>query len=496
MKHIKHWAGVLLALVMTLAAASVPAMAGAELSSPGGQIDLSRNAITVTNYTSGATYSIYKMLDLVVNDEKTAYSYTVNSNWKDFFTGTSEGAKYVNIDDVGYVTWKDGMGDADDMIAFGKAAAQYAAANNLDSIKNPITPVGFEKGIVFGDLDSGYYLITSTLGSKTIVLTTPSNKEVTVQEKNAQPTIDKKVKENPTGEWGDKNDASVGDTVEFRTTVHAKPGALNYVLHDVMSEGLTLNQNSIEIKVGETTLTKGTDYNVSFENSDKCDFEITFIKTYLDKISEDTDIVVTYSAVLNDKAVISTDANTNKTKLDYSAKTNTSTAWDQTETYTYKFDLVKTDNSDKVLTGATFKLYDAQTGGKEIALVKESDGSYCVATPNEIGAEGFTAATIEAGKVTIKGLDSGTYYLEEVTAPAGYNKLKDRVKVEINGANLDATIESDTWTAGGVQVVNKTGTELPETGGMGTTLFYAVGGTLVLAAVVLLVTRKRMNDKG
>ena len=160
------------------------------------------------------------------------------------------------------------------------------------------------------------------------------------------------------------------------------------------------------------------------------------------------------------------------------------------------FDIIKTDSSMKVLNGAKFELYDAQTAGNKIDLVKVSDGVYRVATATEKGAEGFTSAVIEAGKATVKGLDANTtYWLEETEAPAGYNKLAGREKVEIVETNLTTTMTGDTWANdnGGVQITNKAGALLPSTGGMGTTIFYVLGSILAVGAIVLLVTKKRMN---
>ena len=160
------------------------------------------------------------------------------------------------------------------------------------------------------------------------------------------------------------------------------------------------------------------------------------------------------------------------------------------------FDIIKTDSSKKVLTGAKFELYDAVTGGSKIDLVKVSDGVYRVATATEKSTEGFTSAVIEAGKATVKGLDANTiYWLEETEAPAGYNKLASRVRVEIEEANLTTTMTGDTWATGngGVQITNQAGTELPSTGGMGTTIFYVLGSILAVGAIVLLVTKKRMS---
>ena len=166
-----------------------------------------------------------------------------------------------------------------------------------------------------------------------------------------------------------------------------------------------------------------------------------------------------------------------------------------TETYTFMFDIIKTDSSLKVLNGAKFELYDAAVNGNKIALVKESEGVYRVATAAEKRADNFTSAVIEAGKVTVKGLDSGTYYLEEIEAPDGYNMLAGRVAVTITNANLTTNMTGDVWVEGngGVQITNNTGAELPSTGGIGTTIFYVVGGILVVGAAVVLTTRKRME---
>jgi len=487
----KKFASLLLALVMVFAMATTAFAAN---------IDLGRNAITVNNVAAGETYKLYKMLDLVVNDESnpSAYSYTVNSAWADFFkaaegeTPAGVGRTYVEIDVQGYVTWKDSA----DVAEYGKAAAKFAADNNLTALQT-ITPKGFEKGIVFSNLDSGYYLITSTLGTQVIVLTTPKNPKPVVNEKNSSTTIDKKVKEDYDNSWGNENTAEIGQTVEFKTTIHAKKGAKNYVLHDEMSEGLTLNASSIKVQVNNVDLAAASYEVKTSDLTDSCDFEITFKQTYLDSITADTDIVVTYSAVLNEKAVISIDANTNKTKLDYGD--NSKTEWDETKTYTFKFDIIKTDSDKKLLTGAKFELYDAETNGNKIALVKESEGVYRVATSEEQKATNFTSAVIEAGKVTVKGLDANTsYWLQETEAPAGYNKLAGRVEVKIENSNRSTTFDAsknDPWkeTDGGVQITNNTGTELPSTGGIGTTIFYVLGSVLALGAAVLLITKKRMS---
>lgn len=458
---------VLLALVMTLAL-SVTALAAGE------------GSITVDNAVNGKTYTIYRIFDLNShsNDYK-AINYKVSEKWKGFFEANAEGLKYVDIDGQGYVTWKKNASAAD----FAAEAIKFAKAN---SIVNDGDAVAANGKVEFKNLTLGYYLVQSDLGALCSLDTTMPN--VTIEEKNGVPTVDKKVKEGEA--WGKTNDANIGDTVNFQTTINVIDGQpKNYVLHDKMSAGLTFKAESVVVKVGNRTLTAGTDYTlVTAGLTDGCTFEIRFT----DGTLKANDVVkVTYSAILNEKAVIAGVGYPNETQLTYG--NNAHTEWDKTTTYTYKFDLVKTKADNTLLTGAEFKLYDAKTGGNEIALVKEADGTYRVATGAEKNAEGFQSATIEAGSVTIKGLDSGTYYLEEIKAPAGYNVLAERVEVKIDGANLDATMNGDSWSSGGVHVINQSGTELPSTGGMGTTIFYVLGGVLMAGAFVLLVVRKRMR---
>lgn len=486
MKHTKKLVSLLLTLVMVLSM-SVNVFA-AENGSAG------KGSITIENAVEDQTYSIYRLMDLESYSKNEAYSYKAAEKWEAWLKTQTT---YVSFDEQDYVSWVEGA----DAAAFAKAALAYAKENNIDPDAPKQTKT--ESGIVkFENLALGYYLVDSSLGILCSLDTTDD--AVTMQEKNEVPTVDKKVKEG--NNWGSESTVKIGDTVEFMTTIHAKQGAQNYVLHDQMTEGLTLDPDSIKVQVGESTLEKDKDYTVLTDNDvpepeikDSCTFEIKFTQAYLDTITEATDIVVTYSAVLNEKAVIADKTNDNKTKLDYGD--NSSTEWSETTTKTFQFDIVKTDSAKKLLSGAEFELYTSKTGGEKIALVKEKDGSYRVATAEESGKEGFTSAVIEAGKVTVKGLDAAIYWLEETKAPAGYNKLPGRVEVNLidetktdlpDGKNLTATMNGDKWE-GGVQIINNTGTELPSTGGIGTTIFYAAGSVLVLAAVVLLVAKKRMN---
>lgn len=495
MKHTKKFVSLLLTLVMVLAMASTTFAADAT------------GTITINNPVNGETYNAYLMFELESYNTNTgAYAYKITEDWREFVT-TGYGKAYFAVDDQDYVRLKDGVTIADNSetaATIAKKAVAYAASKKL----TPAAILKKDNNYTVTDLTLGYYVVDSSLGALCGLTTTEPS--ATISEKNEVPVPDKTVKEDSDNTYGDSNTAQIGDTVEFKTVIHAKKGAQNYVLHDQMEEGLTLDQNSITVKVGETELSKGTHYTVDFNvpcqdengNDAICDFEITFYNDYLDNISGDTNIIVTYKAVLNEKAKIADATNDNDTKLDYGD--GSYSEWDTTTTMTFMFDIIKTDSSFKVLDGAEFELFDQETNGSKINLVEIEKGLYRVATSEEVEESGFSSAVIKTvnGKATVKGLDfdsKTSYWLEETKAPAGYNKLSGRVEVKSENSNLTTTMDKDdnTWGSGdgGVHITNNTGAELPSTGGMGTTIFYIIGSVLVLAAVVLLIVRKRMSDR-
>ncbi len=171
---------------------------------------------------------------------------------------------------------------------------------------------------------------------------------------------------------------------------------------------------------------------------------------------------------------------------------------DETKTYSYSFDLVKTDNSNKLLAGAQFELYTNKNCTDKVALVKVGN-DYRVASATEKATTKFTSAVIvsnDTSKITVNGLKGETsYWLKEIKAPEGYNELEEPYEFIMGADNMSATLNGTQWGDGGVHVINNAGTVLPSTGGMGTTVFYVVGGGLMAVAVVLLVTKKRMENK-
>lgn len=475
MKHTRKLVSFLLTLIMVLSM-SVTAFAAEQGTTNEGKI-------TINNAVAGETYSIYKIMDLESFSKGQAYSYKAVSAWETWLRSQSA---YVTFNTEDYVSWVKNA----DAEAFAKAALAYAK-ENADTITATDAKTAENATVTFENLTLGYYLVDSSLGALCFLDTT--DKEVEIEEKNTVPTIEKKVQE---GEiWGASNTAKIGDTVNFMVTIHGKKGAENYVLHDTMSDGFTFN-GSVTVKVNDVDLA-AENYTLKTENlTEAGTFEIAFTKEYLETMNADTDIVITYSATLNSNAAIYENTNDNIAKLTYGDASETAEA--KTTTATLQFDIVKTDSSNKLLSGAEFKLYDAQTEGNEIPVVKESEGVYRVATEEEKTAPEFVSVVIEAGKVTVKGLDANTsYWLEETKAPAGYNKLPGRVEVKMETGNLTAVMNEDNtqWVSGGVHIVNNTGTELPSTGGIGTTIFYVAGSVLVLAAVVLLITKKRMSTE-
>lgn len=515
MKHGKKLLSVLLALVMTIVLA-IPAYAAQEGPTP----ELPTGTITIQNAHPNQTYSIYQILYLEsYNATSGAYSYKANSVWKSWVEDTNGGGKYLTTDSQGYVTWKK---DAS-VEAFVKDALAHAQTegsgitNDGQMTAGEATAPATTTTVMFSNVKPGYYLIDTTTGSLCSVTTTDPN--ATVEDKNKVPPVKKQVQEDSDSSWGDSDTAQIGDTVNFQTTITAYKGAQNYVLHDQMSDGLTLNATEIKDNDSETVigvdgikitqsdvdpdynaLKYGEDYTINLSPTDNCDFEIIFTQDYLDSITENTNLVVTYSATLNNKAVIfdekNTEKNTNKTQLQYGD--NNRTEWSETTTETFKFQVVKTDDKNKLIDGAEFQLYTQKTGGTPLVLVDNSDGTYRVATSED--TDTTTTIVVKDGQAVVEGLDSDSatkYYLEETKAPAGYNKLEGRTEITMNKGNLLAQIShdsksgDDTWTSGGVQITNKTGAELPSTGGMGTTVLYIVGGVLVVGAVILLVVKRR-----
>lgn len=464
-----------------------------------------KGTITITNAKEGETYKLYKILSLesysyTGNDKDNgnyAYTLTGDTKWDNFIE--TKATDYFEFDKTNtYLTWK-GSTDETRVKEFAQLALKYARtkSNNVQ----PLKEVERTKSstVKFDDLDLGYYLVDSSVGSLCVLNTT--NPDLTIAEKNGVPSVEKGVSNIQNGTYESTNNASIGDTVYFQTTITAQPGAQNYVLHDKMTKGLTLKNDSIVVKKGESPVAT-SDYTLKTSGFiDGCTFEIVFVQTFCDGLQKDEKITVTYSATLNANAVIGNDANTNtnKTLLSYGDSQKTTEV--TTNTKTFKMDVFKyTENrNDKTKKdGLADAVFTLKKVGKTntINFVKETPDEingdiYRVAKTGETGTV-TTITSPDSGKFTIKGLSAGTYKLEETKQPAGYNKLSGPVTVVID---MDGKVTVGGTEVTQVDVENKTGTVLPSTGGMGTTMIYLIGGVLVLGSGVVLATKRRVKGK-
>lgn len=502
-KAIKKLLAALLAVAM-LCAMAVPAFAAS--SSNDGKI-------TINNAVSGQTYTIYRILELEYDQTNNAYRYTAVEAWNTFINTRSSDLKVDNA--TGTVTWvnSDKNNNSSAIQNFADAAGKWASDN---TIANDGFKTASGSTVTFTDLPLGWYLVVSSLSNGAICSIGTTDKEVTINEKNGAPTVDKEVLEDSTNTYGKGNDADVGDTVTFRATIKVTDGdPKNYVLHDKMSDGLTFKGITSVTRTNagtstSDTLNENTHYTLKQGAGVTVDPNCTFELAFKENVLKPNDVVVVeYTAVINEKAVIGSTGNPNEATLEY--KDGTRGTSSSTKTYTWKIDIYKyfqdSAGTKKPLKDATFVLY-RQNSSNTPEYAKIS------ADKIEWGTEKEQATPLTSdkeGKIAISRLDADTYYLEETKAPTGYNPLTSPIEIKIEHSTMNETSASATITykqqgtedsatnitstENRVEVENKTGTTLPSTGGMGTTLFYVIGGGLMVAAIVLLVTKKRMENK-
>ncbi len=447
--------------------------------------------ITIENAADGATYEIYKMLDFVPSNATGDKGiYTIVNGWADFFAA-EPATNYFTVTTANgqtTVAAKDGITAVDQTLA--KAAIEYAETKSIAATK---TATANGSAVEFTALDLGYYAIDTSLG--TLCALTNTNSEFTATEKNEKPEIDKVVQEDADNSWGKVNDADIDQTVNYKATVTVAEGAVNYVMHDKMSEGLTFG-GEVTVKIGETEVAESNYTLKTTGITDGCTFEIEFKNEYIAALDAGTKLDVYYSATLNENAAVAVAGNSNEVVLKYGDNNEFETSKKETKTYTWKMDVLKytMDGENKVnLAGAKFQLLDAD--GKAIKFTEVAGA----AVPTyKVDAEGTvdTIITDANGKFEFVGLDEGAYKLHETEAPEGYNKLAKDVDVVItsthNDTDLTASYEINGKAPATIEVENKTGGLLPETGGIGTTVFYIVGITLMLGAAIILISKKRM----
>lgn len=534
MRNMKKWLATALALVMVFAMAACAVAATVTVPSDG---ILKDHTFTAYQVFSGREEN--NVLSDVhwgsgISSDAFLAALKADSAYGSYFTGCTDEAAVAKV-----------LGDNNGNTGLANAFAKLAYTHKT----------GTGTALISGEntLADGYYLVVDTTenvaaGSayNTALLQVVGNINITV--KTDAPSVEKKVLENvkydQDGGYGtgynDVADYNMGDAVPFHLIGSvpdmSRYDTYKYIFHDTLSAGLTLNENSIkvyvasdkagtdkaEITTGWTKEINGQSFTVSF----------TDLKT-VSGVSQGKYIIVEYTATLNQKAVVGLDGNPNVVYLEYSNKPDQSGSGDTGNTgntpedkvivFTYELDTTKVDGQDNTkLKDAKFVLLNSD--GTKVAKISNGkfDGwqDLPTAVDGKIPADSWATETVltsdDNGLFSVVGLDDGTYKLREIVAPAGYNLLSSDITVVITAT----TTNGQTWTDGqassaltklevtadgkagtgdtssgiaGITVANNKGSTLPETGGMGTTVLYVGGGVLVLAAVVLLIAKRRSN---
>ena len=481
---------------------------------------------------AGKTVNAYKMFSATVSGDGKAVSYTLTDEWKPFFKNSVglTGVTDENVNDKAndYVSkLKDST-----LVAFATKASNWAQtkANNITADATATVSADASNGkytATFTGLGYGYYVVAvpgATLAnakSQYATLVSVHSTKVDADIKGDLPTVDKKVQVDGTGK--DATDAKIGDTLTFTltSTIPDMSAYDTYTFNfkDTLSKGLTFGQVK-SVKVENVTLTENTDYTVTTPTASNNNTLTVAMKDFKTKQQANAGkkITVTYTATLNENAVVGGAGNVNSAKIQYSNNPSTNGTGEsepsKVRVFTYGFTVDKytgdqyTDAATR-LAGAEFTL--AHKDGSAISFVQVSAGS---ATANAVyrvakaGETGTTTITTPAnGKVVFEGLENGEYTLTETKAPAGYNKLASAIGVKVNGSNdgtdttnatVNITYNNDnndttydqTASNGVIPVQNKSGAILPGTGGMGTIAFTVIGVLVIALGVAWTLKRK------
>lgn len=505
MKLFKKLASFILAFAMVMAIAMPSVVMAAD----------GKSTITIDGATAGSEYVAYKLFD-ATDDGNRHFSYTVNSKYEAVLkevTGKTSGAdivKYLN-------------GIKDNAAAIREFADKVYAKVKTMEVDYTATNGKFE------NVDQGYYLIAQTKTGTNeayslVMLGTAGKKALTVTPKTGVPTFEKKIKEknDSTGvesDWQDASDYDIGDKVPFKLTGTVSDKYDNYktyyyAFHDKMDDTLQFNADSVVVKIDGVVVDKSK-YTLNTTTSDGCTFEVVFNDLKTVSPTKPGKVTVEYTATLKENARLGSEGNFNKGKLEFNnnpyyegegkPEKPGETPWDEVVVFTYKLIANKTDGQGQSLAGAGFTLYKFNKDTNDYVEVKK----------------------IEAGETTtfeFTGADAGKYKLVETTVPDGYNKADDLVfevkgtyeavnnddplkaprltKLEIfdeNGNSItgEGKVFTTNLAAGTAttNIKNLTGSELPSTGGMGTTVLYAAGTLMILAAAAFLVMKKKAESK-
>ena len=500
MKLFKKLASFILAFAMVMAIAM-----------PSVVMAVDNYTITITPTTSDHTYEAYQIFEGKLSNDKLS-----DIKWGNAITEEGKTAllnEYKAKDAADLAEKLSKFADKSEQIKeFAKKVSQY--------LQNPTSAKAEGNTATITVDKAGYYLIKdqdNSLGENDETYTEFIVKVVknqTVAPKSNKPTSEKKVKDINDSEgttmtnWQDSADWDIGDKVPFQLKGTVAADYDNYkvykmTFHDHESKGLTFNKDSVKVYVDGKQVTDTSKYEVVTEGlKDGCTFEVKFADLkQIPGVKAGSTITVEYESELNKNAVIGSEGNPNTMHMEFSNNPNNEqggetgkTPEDKVIVFTYKTIINKVDPDDQPLKGAEFKL-EKKVGEEwvEKAVVKNDAGT----------------------TFTFKGLDDGVYRLTETVTPEGYNTMNpnpleftilathEETAVEPKLSTLsgnpksgdvtfDSSLENGTLTT---NIVNKSGSSLPETGGMGTTVLYAAGTLMILAAAAFLVMKKKAESK-
>lgn len=518
MKTQKKWIKSMLSIIMAgimLFGMTLTTLAAGELETRAAET----GTVTINNTVAGKDLTYYQIF--AATKKGTAVAYTLNPEFTGFFTSNEKyGCTGLEGEALSQKAYEYVSNQVEANVR--KTLSQELLAWTLANKKNGTTTTTTETTTTASDLAYGFYLFNfagaTNVDEIPVDVATPAmlinvtGPTVTINMKSSYPVVDKTVNDQST---------AIGDTVTYTLTSHVPDmtGYKSYVFKfkDTLSAGLTFGKIT-EVTVGNQTLAADTGYRLTHggENPNAITIEILDFITYQNQAGQP--IVVKYTATVNEKAVVGMNPNTNEAKVEYSNDPSNPNGGvpsvpDVVDVHTFDFTVNKyfmANQQESPLSGVGFRLYTDQDCNNEVKVVQESAGEhqnaavYRKAKAEEPGVE---AITPESGKIQFKGLDKGTYYLKETTTPDGYNKLTGPIKIEITPTyeeekltkyevkytynNKEVVVSSDQKDQSPtIEVENKSGTELPNTGGIGAVIF-TIAGVAILAVVMICSMRSK-----